>query len=128
MKSAKEFVCSVVHAGKSSENYVDTRFRICKNLKRKTSLAIPPDPDSVELPIKRAHLETFKCLYSCKQMIQTLDQEEFGWKLIDGELKPMWFNGDQFPPSITRCRNKHTDRNDTNSEGSDPDDGPSTTI
>ena len=56
MKSAKEFVCSVVHAGKSSENYVDTRFRICKNLKRKTSLAIPPDPDSVELPIKRATL------------------------------------------------------------------------
>ena len=47
MKSAKEFLHSVVYAGVYSENYVDTRARIYKNLKRKTSMAIPPDPDSV---------------------------------------------------------------------------------
>ena len=45
MQSAKEFIRSVVYAGESSENYVDTRVRIYKNLKRKTSMAIPPDPD-----------------------------------------------------------------------------------
>ena len=44
-KSAKEFIHSVVYAGESSENYVDTRVRIYKNLKRKTSMAIPSDPD-----------------------------------------------------------------------------------
>ena len=45
MQSAKEFIRSAVYAGEPSENYVDTRVRIYKNLKRKTSMAIPPDPD-----------------------------------------------------------------------------------
>ena len=45
MQSAKEFIRSVVYGGEPSENYVDTRVRIYKNLKRKTSMAIPPDPD-----------------------------------------------------------------------------------
>ena len=58
VKSAKEFIGSVFYAGESSENYVDTRVRTYKNLKRKTSMAIPPDSDSVELAIKRAHLQT----------------------------------------------------------------------
>ena len=40
MQSAKEFIRSVVYAGESSENYVDTRVRIYKNLKRKTSMAM----------------------------------------------------------------------------------------
>ena len=125
MQSAKEFIRSVVYAGEPSENYVDTRVRIYKNLKRKTSMAIPPDPDSVELAIKRAHLQTFTWLRCGDQNVQTLDPEEFGWKLTDGELKPLWFNGDQFPPSITRRRQgKQTDGNDADSESSDQDDGP----
>ena len=126
MKSAKEFICLVVYAGKSSENYVDKRCRICKNVKRKTSIAIPPDLDSVELAIKKAHLQTFTCSCCCKQIFHTLDQEEFGWQLTDGELKPLCFNGDPFLPSITGCR--HTDGNHKDSESSDPDDGPSTVI
>ena len=59
MKLAKEFIRSVVYAGESLENYVDTKVRIYKNVKRKTSMAILPDPDSVEFAIKRAHLQTF---------------------------------------------------------------------
>ena len=54
MKSAQEFIRSAVYAGKSPENYVDTRVRIYKNLKIKTSMVIPPDPDSVGLAIKKA--------------------------------------------------------------------------
>ena len=55
MNSAKE-IPSVVCAGEFSENYLDTRVRIYKNFKRKTSMTILPDPDSVKLAIKRAHL------------------------------------------------------------------------
>ena len=125
MKSAKEFIRSVVYAGESSENYVDTRVRIYKNLKRKTFMAIPLDPHSVELAIKRAHLQTFTCLCCCEQNIQTLHPKRFGWKLTDGELKQLWFNGDQFSPSITRCRQgKQTDGNDAGSGSSGADDGP----
>ena len=76
MKSAKEFVRAVVYTGESSENYIDARVRIYKNLNRKTSLAIPSD--SVELAIKREHLQTFTCLCCCEQNIQILDPEEFG--------------------------------------------------
>ena len=57
--------------------------------------------------------------------VQTLDPEEFRWKLTDGELKPLWFNGYQFPPSITRPRQgKQTHGTDAESESSDPGDGP----
>ena len=112
MKSAKEFIRSVVYVAESSENYVDRRFRTYKNLKRKTSMAIPPDKDSLELAIKRAHLQTSTWLSCCEQNVQTLDPEECGWKLTDGKLKPLWFNGDQFPPPITRPRQgKQTDGN-----------------
>ena len=34
MKSAKQFIRSVVYAGKPSETYVDTKIPISKNLKR----------------------------------------------------------------------------------------------
>ena len=123
MKSAKEFVRAVVYTGESSENYIDARVRIYKNLNRKASLAIPSD--SVELAIKREHLQTFTCLCCCEQNIQILDPEEFGWKLAGGQLKPLWFNGEQFPPSITRrMQRKKTDGNDADSESNDPDDAP----
>ena len=47
------------------------------------------------------------------------------WKLADGELKALWVIEDQFPPSITRCRQgKQIDGNDADSESSGPDDGP----
>ena len=125
MKSAKEFIRSVVYVAESSENYVDRRFRTYKNLKRKTSMAIPPDKDSLELDIKRAHLQTSTWLSCCEQNVQTLDPEECGWKLTDGKLKPLWFNGDQFPLPITRPRQgKQTDGNNADTESSDPDDGP----
>ena len=126
MKSTKNFIRSVVYAAESSKNYVDTRIKIYKNLKRKKSMAIPPDPDSVELAIKTAHLQTFTWLPCSDKIIQTLNPEEFGLKLTDGELKVLWFNGDQLPPSITRRRQgKQTDGNDADSDRSDPDDRPS---
>ena len=113
MKPSKVFISSVVYASESSENYLDTRIKINKNLKRKTSMVIPPDSDSVEFAIKRPYLQTFTWLRCCEQNVQTPNPEEFGCKLTDGELKLLWFNGDQFPPSITRCRKgKQTDGND----------------
>ena len=92
MKSAKEFVCSFAYAGESSDNYLDTRVRIYKSLKRKISMTILPDPDSEKLAIKSVHLQTFTCLSCCKQNIQNLDLEQLGWKSTDDKLNPLWFN------------------------------------
>ena len=69
MKWAKEFIRSVVYVAESSENYAGRRVRTYKNLKRKTSMAIPPDKDSVELAIKRAHLQTSTWLSFCEQNV-----------------------------------------------------------
>ena len=78
MKPAEELTRSFVYAVESSENYVDTRVRIYNNLRRKTSMSILQDPDSVECAIKRAHLQTFTCLRCCEQNIKTLIQKNLG--------------------------------------------------
>ena len=71
-KSAKEFIWSVVYAGESSKNYADTRPRTYINLKRKTFMVIPSDPDSGELAIKKVHLQTFTWLRCCEQNVEIL--------------------------------------------------------
>ena len=70
--SQQEFIRLVVYAGESSENYVGKRVRIYENVKRKTYMAILPDPDSVELAIKMEHLQTFTWLNCCEQNFLTL--------------------------------------------------------
>ena len=59
---------------------LDTRVRIYKTLKRKTSMAISPDLDLVELAIKRTHLQKFALLRCYEKSIQSVDPEEFGSK------------------------------------------------
>ena len=45
IKSAEKFIRSVVYAGEHLENFVDTKTRIYKNLKRKLSMVVPPESD-----------------------------------------------------------------------------------
>lgn len=59
---------------------LDTRVRIYKTLKRKTSMAISPDLDLVELAIKRTHLQKFALLRCYEKSIQSVDPEESGSK------------------------------------------------
>ena len=59
---------------------LDTRVRIYKTLKRKTSMAISPDLDLVELAIKRTHLQKFALLRCYEKSIQSIDPEESGSK------------------------------------------------
>ena len=58
IKSAEEFIRSVVYAGEHLENFVDTKTKIYKNLKRKLSMVVPPETDWVELAMKKAHLRS----------------------------------------------------------------------
>ena len=54
---------------------LDTRVRIYKTLKRKTSMTISPDLDLVELAIKRTHLQKFALLRCYEKSIQSVDPE-----------------------------------------------------
>ena len=118
---AKDFIKSIVYSGRKNESYVDSRVRIYQNLKRKTSMAIPPDPDSVVNAIKRAHLQTFTWLSCCHQNIIALDPQKYGWEMKEQVLTPVWFSGNQFPPSISRRRKaKLKNGNEADGENSDP--------
>ena len=41
-----KFIQTVIYSGKSNEDYVSTRVRLYENLKKKSSLCVPPDPKS----------------------------------------------------------------------------------
>ena len=100
----KEFIRTVLYSGKPDEDYIGTRVRIYENLKVKSSMPLPPDPLSVVQVIKRAHHETYTW-YNCdKATIQYLSLENNGWLIKDGKVEPLWFIGNQFPPSINHRR------------------------
>ena len=42
-----EFIRTVLYNGYKKESYVNTRVRLYKGLKQKSSLTLPPDPDTV---------------------------------------------------------------------------------
>ena len=44
-----------MYNGKEQEGYIETRVRLYKNQSTKTSISLPPDPDSCKQTIKRAH-------------------------------------------------------------------------
>ena len=48
-----------MHGDKIRESYVSTRVRLYKNLKTKSSVSLPADPDSICEEIKRVHLQSF---------------------------------------------------------------------
>ena len=67
-------------------------------------MPLPPDPLSVVQVIKRAHHQTYTW-YNCDEAtIQYLSLENNGWLIKDGKVKPLWFIGNQFPPSTNHRR------------------------
>lgn len=75
----KEFIRTVIYSGKENESYVETRIRLYQNLKSKSSMPLPPDPDSVLQVIKRAHHQTYLWLRCCERMVDRLPFEGNGW-------------------------------------------------
>lgn len=105
---AKKFIQTVVYSGKDDEDYLATRIRLYQNLKSKSSMPIPPDPDSVVQVIKRVHLQVYQWLRCCIPWIDTLPLDENGWN-VDEEgseivIKPKWFTGSQLPPSAQKTK------------------------
>ena len=104
----------VIYSGKEGESYVETRIRLYQNLKTKTSMSIPPDPDSAVQVIKRSHHQVFQWLRCCYAWIETLPLESNGWIIEEEDskpiVKPLWFTGSQLPPSAVNKKNKKKPR------------------
>lgn len=93
---------------------METRIRLYQNLKTKTSMSIPPDPDSAVQVIKRSHHQVFQWLRCCYAWIETLPLESNGWIIEEEDskpiVKPLWFTGSQLPPSAVNKKNKKKPR------------------
>ena len=98
------FVRSVIYFGKDGEDYVDTRIRLYKSLKNKSSMPLPLDQDSVIQVIKRAHCQAYEWFRCGQPSIDHINLNEFGWSIQDGDVKPVWFVGEQLPPSVRLVR------------------------
>ena len=80
------------------------------NLKVKSSMTIPPDPDSVVQVIKRSHHQVYQWLRCCSPWVDTLPFEDNGWIVEEDDsqpvVKPVWFTGTQLPPSAQKKNTK----------------------
>ena len=77
---------------------MQTRVKLYKALKTKSSKALPPDPDSLRQALLRVHYQVYYWLGYKKKIINEIAFEDFGWT-FDGENKlviPVWFTGSVF--------------------------------
>ena len=113
VEDCKRFIQIVMYAGDNKETYVDTRIRLFKQQRTKTTMRIPPDADSAKQAkqaIHSVHHQVHTWLRCTEKWIEPIPYEENGWKHVEENyLKPVWFTGLQFPPSvIKRTKRKST--------------------
>ena len=104
---------------KKNETYVDTRVRLYKIKKIKSSSTLPPDEDSVVQAILRVHHQVYTWIRSNEINIEHLDFRKCGWKWCEKEniVVPVWFTGRQFPPELSSRKSKATETdNDADDE------------
>ena len=70
---------------------------------KQTSMLLPPDEKSAKQAIYRVNYPVYIWLRCMEKGIGPISHEVNGWKYDeeDGHVKPVWFIGPQFPPSIS---------------------------
>ena len=85
-----------------------TRSKLYKGLKLKSSLILPPDPDSVRQAIKRVNLQIKIWWQSLNQDMTFPSFEQNDWEWYDGKLimVPVWFTESQLATTVMRRSHK----------------------
>ena len=96
-----KFVQTVLYSGHAGESLVETRVRLYENQKVKTSLTLPPDPDSMKQLLLRVNHQMYYWSRCDIPMVETILLEENGWKVEeedDGsrQVTPVWFTGNDY--------------------------------
>ena len=68
-------------------------------MKQKSSLSLPPDPDSIIQAIKRVHLQSStwpQCLNQNSTVI-SFENNGWAWSVEESIMVPVWFTGSQLP-------------------------------
>ena len=109
IECVNKFIQIVIYSGNEDEEYVATRIRLYQNLKVKSSMSIPPDPDSVVQVIKRAHRQSYEWIRCCHARIEILPLEGNGW-IVDEEdnqvtVRPSGLQGVNYHHLLIRAKN-----------------------
>ena len=73
------FIETVMYGGHDDEEYVETRIRLYKRQNKKTSLSLPPDPNSCLQAVLRANHQSFQWTRCLEKNIEDIDMLKNGW-------------------------------------------------
>lgn len=106
------FMQTVMYPGRQSEDFVETRIRMYEQQRTKSSLPLLPDRSSAVEHVKRSHLQTNIWKQCMNKDIDYPNPENYGWKVEDNSLVPVWFQCSQLPPSLIRRKRQRKKKSD----------------
>ena len=94
--------------GNKRESYLQTRMRLYQQQKEKSSMSLPPDPDSLLQALKRAQMQTLLWQQCGEIAVKQHNPEQYGWKWDDdaNKMVPLWYTGPQLPPKLQKKQSK----------------------
>lgn len=115
-EDAVKFIQCLCYSGNLDESLVETRVRLYKSMKTKSSQSLPADPSSLEQHILRVHYQLWFWRQLNTKVIQELQLDEYGWSIqkdadsSENYVVPTWYLGEQLPPFKTKAsKRKRTD-------------------
>ena len=108
IEDLKEFISTIMYNGNKKESYLQVGMRLYQQQKEKSSMSLPPDPDSLLQALKRAQLQTILWQQCGEAAIKQLDPEQYGLKWDNSAKKmiPVWYIGPQLPPTFQKRQGK----------------------
>eukprot|EP00794_Sanderia_malayensis_P005892 gene5892-biopygen4894 len=90
-------------------------------MKVKSSMSLPPDPDSLSQVIKRAHHQAYFWLRCIEKKIYQLEVGNYGWRWCEERrlMTPVWYTGDQLPPSFKSKRRRKIQQDNSDDGNAD---------
>ena len=96
------FIQTVLYGGNINEAYIETRINIYDNQRTKSSMTLPPDPNSATRVIFRAHNHCYYWVRCLRETILSAPFQDYGW-FFDCQsdfIRSVWFKGEQLPPLL----------------------------
>ena len=98
--SIEKFVQLICYSGMKDESYIETRVRLYKKMKVKSSMGLPADPKSLRQHIRRANFQLMEWLQCSKELMLDKNLTNSGWKVESSDeseisVVPVWYEGKQ---------------------------------
>lgn len=95
-----KFIQTMCYSEMEDQSVTETRVRVYKQLKTKTSPSTPPDKNSLLQAIKRIYCQLYYWLQSDMAVIPEIDLSENSWMISAGNVLPVCFVGKGLSPNL----------------------------